>query len=93
MSATDMSGQEEEEEDNDNCSSVCSINSEELERDMLPDPSEEHASSHSSAAGRGHEGHEPGAPPQHYARWLPNASLGGESPREQRWRSGAILRK
>jgi len=51
MSATDMSGQEEEEEeDNDNCSSVCSINSEELERDMLPDPSEEHASSHSSAA-------------------------------------------
>merc|ERR1719391_1411493 len=51
MSATDMSGQEqeEEEEDNDNCSSVCSINSEELERDMLPDPSEEQASSHSSA--------------------------------------------
>lgn len=49
MSATDMSGQEEE-EDNDNCSSVCSINSEELERDMLPDPSEEHVSSHSSAA-------------------------------------------
>jgi len=51
MSATDMSGQEEEEEeDNDNCSSVCSINSEELERDMLPDPSEEQPSSHSSAA-------------------------------------------
>merc|ERR1711974_90853 len=49
MSATDMSGQEEE-EGNDNCSSVCSINSEELERDMLPDPSEEQASSHSSAA-------------------------------------------
>ena len=49
MSATDMSGQEEEEEDNDNCSSVCSVNSEELERDLLPDPSEEQASSHSSA--------------------------------------------